>query len=70
MAALILVQKLHTCSKLVHKLPRETPSIATSGELTIGVKYVPPIPPRLDIVKHPPCNSSNPIFLLRAFSAS
>ena len=28
---------------------RDTPRIATSGALTIGVNAVPPIPPRLDI---------------------
>ena len=29
--------------------------IATSGALMIGVKYVPPMPPRLEIVNVPPC---------------
>ena len=33
---------------------RETPRIATSGGLMIGVKPVPPTPPRLETVKHPP----------------
>ncbi len=38
-------------------LDRTTPRIATSGALTIGVKLVPPMPPRLEIVKHAPCMS-------------
>ena len=33
---------------------RDTPKIATSGQLTMGVKAVPPIPPRLVKEKHPP----------------
>ena len=37
---------------------RDTPRIATSGALTIGVNAVPPIPPRLEIVKLPPCISA------------
>ena len=37
----------------------ETPRIATSGALMIGVKAVPPIPPRLEIVKQPPCISDS-----------
>ena len=37
---------------------RTTPRIATSGALTIGVKSVPPMPPRLEIVKEPPCMSA------------
>ena len=32
----------------------DIPKIATSGGLMIGVKYFPPIPPRLEIVKVPP----------------
>ena len=32
----------------------ETPKIATSGALTIGVNAVPPIPPKLEMVKQPP----------------
>ena len=32
----------------------ETPKIPTSGVLTIGVKPVPPMPPKLEIVKQPP----------------
>ena len=32
--------------------------MATSGALMIGVNAVPPMPPRLEIVKHPPCISS------------
>ena len=35
---------------------RDTPRIATSGAFTIGVNAVPPIPPRLDIVKLAPCS--------------
>ena len=35
------------------------PRIATSGQLTIGVKQVPPMPPRFVIVKPPPCISSS-----------
>src|SRR4029079_17493689 len=34
---------------------RQAPMMATSGALMIGVKWVPPIPPRLEIVKVPPC---------------
>ena len=37
---------------------RETPRIATSGELIMGVNAVPPIPPSDEMVKHPPCISS------------
>jgi hypothetical protein len=33
---------------------RETPRIATSGWFTIGVKNVPPMPPRLEMLKLPP----------------
>ena len=33
---------------------RESPKIATSGLFTIGVKAVPPMPPKLEMVKHPP----------------
>src|SRR5205807_1931639 len=36
---------------------RDTPRIATSGALMMGVKAVPPMPPRLEIVKQPPCIS-------------
>ena len=36
---------------------RPTNKIATSGTLTIGVEYVPPIAPRLLIVKVPPLRS-------------
>ena len=41
-------------------LDRTTPRIATSGAFTMGVKAVPPMPPRLVIVKHAPCISSRP----------
>ena len=39
-----------------------TPKIATSGGLIIGVKKVPPIPPKLEIVIDPPKNSFLSIF--------
>src|SRR2546426_903363 len=52
------------------QLAREIPRIATSGALTIGVKYVPPMAPRFEMLKQPPCISSSEIFLLRAFSES
>src|SRR5437762_5407092 len=60
-------------NRLIHSLPtrrssdlshtgrmleRHTPRIATSGALMIGVKYVPPMPPRLEIEKQPPCMSA------------
>ena len=45
---------------------RVTPRIATSGALTIGVKAIPPIPPKLEIVKQVPCISPGPSFLFRA----
>ena len=61
-----LVRTRHTDSMM----PRETPRIATSGQLTIGVKYVPPMPPRLEIVMPPPLISSSVSLRLRAFSAS
>ena len=41
----------------------DIPKIATSGGLMIGVKYFPPIPPKLEIVKVPPERSLG----LRAF---
>ena len=31
--------------------PRDTPRIATSGQLTMGMNPVPPMPPRLEIEK-------------------
>ena len=49
---------------------RETPRMATSGALTIGVKKLPPMPPRFEMLKQPPCISSSEIFRVRAFSAS
>src|SRR5690606_15293999 len=39
-------------------LERATPRIATSGALMIGVNAVPPMPPRLEIVKLAPCISA------------
>ena len=44
------------------------PRIATSGQLTIGVNDVPPMPPRLVIVNPPPCISSSDSLPARAFS--
>ena len=44
--------------------------MATSGELTIGVNDVPPMPPRFDTLKQPPCISSSEILRERAFSDS
>jgi len=49
---------------------RVTPRIATSGGLTIGVKLVPPMPPRLEIVKVPPDISAGPSFPSRALPES
>ena len=46
------------------------PRIATSGQLTIGVNDVPPMPPRFVIVKPPPCISSSDSLPARAFSDS
>ena len=40
----------------------------TSGALTIGVNAVPPIPPRLEIVKQPPCMSFAVNLPARAFA--
>src|SRR5690554_7101890 len=34
---------------------RETPSMATSGALMMGVNEVPPMPPKDEMEKHPPC---------------
>ena len=39
--------------------PREMPRIATSGQLTIGVNAVPPMPPRFVIDIEPPDISSS-----------
>ena len=41
--------------------------MATSGALTIGVKLVPPMPPRLEMVKLPPDMSSGESLPSRAF---
>ena len=49
---------------------RETPRMATSGALMIGVNAVPPMPPRLEIVKLPPCISEANNLPARAFSES
>jgi len=50
-------------------LLRATPRIATSGAFTIGVKFVPPMPPKLEIVKQAPLMSAMLNFLSRAFAA-
>ncbi|MNC38387.1 hypothetical protein D3C75_869870 [compost metagenome] len=44
------------------------PKIATSGALIIGVKYVPPIPPRDETVKQPPLISDCSSFPARALA--
>ncbi len=44
--------------------------MATSGALMIGVKAVPPIPPRLEMDIEPPCISAGESFPSRAFAAS
>ena len=48
----------------------DTPRIATSGALMIGVNAVPPMPPRLEMVKPPPCMSAPGSLPARAFSDS
>jgi hypothetical protein len=45
----------------------DTPRIATSGALMIGVNAVPPMPPRLEMVKQPPCMSARRSLPSRAF---
>ena len=45
----------------------DTPRIATSGAFTIGAKCVVPIPPRLEMVKQPPCISDAVNLPSRAF---
>ena len=47
---------------------RDTPRMATSGALMIGVKAVPPMPPRLEMVKLPPCISAGGSLPARAFA--
>ena len=49
------------CCRPVRYVPREMPRIATSGALTIGVNDVPPMPPRFEMLKQPPCISSSEI---------
>ena len=52
---------------------RETPNIATSGEFIIGVNWVPPMPPRLEMVKPASFISSgfnNPSLALAEVSVS
>ena len=46
------------------------PRIATSGQLTIGVNAVPPMPPRFEIDIDPPDISSSVSLRALAFSAS
>jgi len=48
---------------------RLTPRIATSGALMMGVNAVPPIPPRLEMVKLAPCISAGLSLLSRASAA-
>ena len=47
---------------------RETPRMATSGALMIGVNAVPPMPPSELIEKQPPCMSADESFLSRALA--
>ncbi len=51
-------------------LALETPRIATSGALMIGVNAVPPMPPSEEIVKVPPCISAGPSLPSRPLAAS
>jgi hypothetical protein len=44
--------------------------MATSGQFTIGVKYVPPMPPRFEMLIPPPLISSIVSLRSRAFAAS
>src|SRR5215470_11267938 len=60
------VLSLYTGSRRLRARPR----IATSGALMIGVKLVPPRPPRLVMVNVPPCISSSVVLRLLARSAS
>ena len=48
----------------------DTPRIATSGALMIGVNAVPPMPPSELIEKQPPCMSAGPSLPSRAFAES
>src|SRR3546814_9282256 len=48
----------------------DTPRIATSGALTIGVNDVPPMPPSELIEKQPPLICAGPSLPSRAFFAS
>src|SRR5580698_3244184 len=50
------------------RLDFDTPKMATSGALMMGVKDVPPMPPRLEMVNVPPCISVFFNFPARAFS--
>src|SRR5690606_14093533 len=49
---------------------RETPRMATSGALTIGVNEVPPMPPNELIEKQPPLICAGPSLPSRALAAS
>ena len=46
----------------------DTPRMATSGELMMGVNSVPPMPPRLEMVKPAPCMSAPGSLPSRAFA--
>ena len=48
----------------------DTPRIATSGALMIGVNAVPPMPPSDEIEKQPPCMSAGPSLPSRALADS
>src|ERR1051326_2653777 len=49
--------------------PRPKPRMATSGLFTMGVKWAPPIPPWLEMVKEPPLSSSDETLRSRALRA-
>src|SRR6476620_6683261 len=49
-------------------LARTTPRMATSGALTMGVKLVPPMQPRLEMVNVRPAMSDGPSLLSRALA--
>src|SRR5690606_16993812 len=51
-------------------LERETPRIATSGALMMGVNDVPPMPPSDEIEKQPPCICAGDSLPSRALAAS
>src|SRR3546814_13616577 len=49
---------------------RDTPRMATSGALMMGVNDVPPMPPSEEMEKHPPCICAGESFPSRAWRAS